>query len=212
MASFKGWMHKGLFVAAMLSGFPQAQAVVIFSDDFERADNNNLGNDWSEENHTVDDVAILMAGNGYARFRDGRSEGPAMFQTDLDAAGLNAIDLFYSYKAGGNSDNSGSDDELEVLWKLSSDATWQTLATHALVGVGSWTHGSVMLPGTADGNLISIGFQGNNFSHDNLGNLQIDDVSLTGNPATVPEPSILALMGLGLAGIGYRSHRNNKAA
>ncbi len=67
-----------------------------------------------------------------------------------------------------------------------------------------------VVPGTISGGKGYGDIECIRLSFNGVGGLDgdIDNVKLT----QVPEPATLALMGLGLAGIGYKRHRSKKAA
>lgn len=179
------------------------QANVIFFDDFNRANDTDVGNGWAEINDGSGDVAI---NNNTLRLRDSRPDkriDAAASQLTLSTLGLTDINLVFDWKALVDSD---PNDRLVVDYKIGS-GSWLRLDTFALGDDPTYWHRdqSFNLVGAQDNSQIGIRFW-INVSEDASGNregVRIDNVSVTG----VPEPGTLALVGLGLAGLGFSRKR-----
>lgn len=219
--------------ALALSG--SALAAPIFSDDFNRSNANSVGGGWSEiersGNNNRNDVAI--SGNAL-QLRDNRGAASA---ASPDAAATFSVstlgleNLFLSFAWAPLTD-SESDDFLNVSWRT-GDGDWTDLWSVGLGGNGGWSTANVGL-GASAANLESIDvrfwtdvnvswwfmFWSDSTTDEGA---RIDWISLTGNPIpvvesppvsdsqAVPEPTTLALLGLGLAGLGTLRRKQRAA-
>lgn len=223
--------------ALALSG--SALAAPIFSDDFNRSNANNVGGGWSEiersGKNNRDDVAI--SGNAL-QLRDNRGAASA---ASPDAAATFSVstlgleNLFLSFAWAPLTD-SESDDFLNVSWRTGG-GDWTDLWSVGLGGDGGWSSANVGL-GASAANLESIdirfwtdvdhssilealaGLISNPLANEGA---RIDWISLTGNPIpvvesppvsdsqAVPEPTTLALLGLGLASLGALRRKQRAA-
>jgi hypothetical protein len=185
---------KQLLVTASLSLFClSASATVIFQDDFNRADSNNVGNGWSTIEDDRNDVAIR---NNTLQLRDN--------QRGIDAAAwhYNSTETFseiYIDFDWAASYNTESRDDLYLSWFDGTD--WNDI-WHTTLGGSGFASVSVGAIAGAE-NLSDFGFA---FWTDVSSSREaafIDNVVLRGTVTSVSEPGSLALLGLGLAGLGF---------
>lgn len=175
-----------------------ASATIIFEDDFNRANSNNLGSDWSTIETDGDDVAIV---NNTLRMRD-----DFLFRL-IDAAATQHIstesfdDIYinFEWKALIASESS---DTLFLSWYDGSNWTdiWQTG-----LGSDSDSFASVSVGAISGANDLSdFGFRFRIDVDEVFGNnegVYLDNIVLRGTP--IPEASSLVLLGLGLACVGF---------
>ncbi|MDY0047176.1 MAG: PEP-CTERM sorting domain-containing protein [Thauera propionica] len=216
---------------AALAVSGSALAAPVFSDEFNRSNANNLGGDWSEIERNGNDVAI--SGNAL-QLRDNRGVASA---SSPDAAATFSVstlgleDLFLSF-AWAPLIASEDEDVLNVSWRTGDNA-WTNIWSSGLGGDGGWSSANVEL-GASAADLESIDirfwtevnvswwfiFWGDSTADEGA---RIDWISLTGNPIPavvtppvsdsqpVPEPTTLALLGLGLAGLGALRRKQRAA-
>jgi hypothetical protein len=91
--------------------------------------------------------------------------------------------------------------EVEVSYLLGSSTSAQTF--NATTSGSYWTDWTTKQTSfVADGSSVTIQFKNINVSSTNGYDLGLDNVVVEGAQTTVPEPASLALLGIGLAGLG----------
>ena len=193
-----------LFLASILSA-PSAFGVVIFEDDFNRSNRNNVGNGWAEVERHSNDVRI---NGGVLHLRDNRGNGvdAAATQSGFSTIGLTDIMLSYDW---GASNNTESNDSLFVQWRVTGSDSWTTLVEHALGG--SSLTSNIVSFGIEAANQANIEFRFYTSVSASNERAFIDNVILTGRAAAtaVSEPTTLML--LSIAGLGFLARRKRAA-
>ncbi len=178
-----------------------ASAVVIFEDDFNRSNRNNVGNGWSEIEKHNNDVAV---NNGMLRLRDNQNNSIDAAASQLNGfSTMGLTDIMLSYEWGA-SNNTEANDSLFVDWRVSGSSNWTQLVEHALGG--SNLVGNVLQLGVLAANQAGIEFRFYTSVSASNERAFLDNVILSGRSiaSTVSEPSTLALMLLCFGMIGMR--------
>jgi hypothetical protein len=179
-----------------------ASAVVIFNDDFNRADSNTVGNGWTEIDSQNNDVKIL---NNRLRLRDNDTTPDAQAaQLGLSTFGYENITLSYDWAPIGISDLGD-----KLIVQIAIGGSFTTIGTHFLGGAGGvFTSEFFALPAFAyDATPFQLRFRTNvteNSNGDREGAF-VDNVVLSGT--RIPEPGTMAMFAIGLAGLGYARRR-----
>lgn len=191
----------------MIAGAP-AIAATIFEDAFTRANNNSVGNSWSEIENGSSDVAINSNALQLRDFRSGTitvNNPDAAASRSLSTVGFNAIQLSFDWKPLNT--NSESSDILWGAYNIGSG--WVNLGSGFALGSdsGAWTSSIFNLAAGAS-NLPSLGIRfWTNVSANDEGAF-VDNVRVLGAAVSpAPEPEIYAMMLAGLGLMGFVARR-----
>ena len=192
----KSWIKTLSAIAICTLISTSASAMIIFSDDFNRSNSNNVGNGWSEIEDDSNDVAIV---NNVLQLRDNRFGTDAAVTRTMDTTGFSSIFIDFDWAASYNTESS---DELFVGYKgiILYRKLWETDLGGS--GFASETIDASAMIGDTDARL--------RFWTDVSGSTEaayIDNVvvrGVRGATASLSEPGTLILMGLGLAAMGLR--------
>lgn len=172
--------------------------------------NANGGQSWFQGN---DGIFAAQAGadNSYAaaNFLSGASSTGAidnwLITPELTLSGTTRITFFTRTASAGE----GFDDNLGLLFGAGSGSEITGFKTSLLsidsaAYPGDWTRYTAEFTGTGTGR-FAFHYTGNVNASDYIG---LDSVSIS----AVPEPSTWAMLGLGLAGVGFMARRSRRAA
>jgi hypothetical protein len=193
-----------------------AHATPVFSDDFNRAISNSVGNGWTEQESQAGDISIVNR-SGIDHQMQIQDLSPQAIASHV--SGVSTVDftqLYLSYEWAPLS-NTELGDQLLVEWRDGSvsGSVWNLIATHDLNGGQSYSAELLSLSSSSNGLAdIELRFR-LNLNENNEGAL-VDNVLLSGMSATtlssnaVPEPCTLALAGVGLVGMFASSLRRGR--
>lgn len=127
----------------------QVQPVCSFTDDFERADSNSVGNGWAETEDFIDEVIVLggsvtIRGNGHAITRT------------VSTDGIENVELSYSWRDFGTTT---SKDLLIVEWRVCGADLWTLANLHALNEQNSFVLASALLTPDPSCDCVEIRFR-----------------------------------------------------
>jgi hypothetical protein len=188
-------------------------ATVLFSDDFDRANNKTLGNGWSELSYNRNDVAVRGKS---MLLRDDAAGLPdaAAASLVIDGTGYENITVSFDWRSLGP--NERKDDLFmsfaEAPAPALTDADDWTLAFNGGAGGKKWFTESISISAGADNTLFNIMFWTDVSSRLNGGKregFRIDNVVVMGDSivAAVPAPASLPLLAAGLLGLGFVGRR-----
>jgi hypothetical protein len=185
-----------------------SSATIIFSDDFDRANNDTVGNGWSTVEDDNSDVAIS---DNALQIRDYDLEWNwSSFSVDhIDSeASQNTStesykDIFIDFDWAA-SYSTESSDSLFLSW-TNNGTDWTNIWSTSLGGSGFTSVNVGAIAGADD--LSNFGFKFSTNVDKSSEAAYIDNVVLSGTQ--IPEPMSLALLGLALAGIGFSRKQKN---
>ena len=179
-----------------------ASAVVLFSDDFNRSHPTDVGNGWGESESETNDVRVL---SNKLRIRD-QNPITGMAWHTVNTSGYENITLSFTLDSFFTSPG-------DLMWiDLSTDggSTYATsLPAFPLVEfLPVITYTDIALLGMENDSDFTFRFRlGLIAPQLGAGQARIDNVVIKGDAIPVSEPGSLALLGLGLAGLGYARRR-----
>ena len=190
---------KCLVSVCVVAGSLGAQAAPVFSDNFDASVSglNVVPTGWTVSDGTVDVVGGGFCVSGLCVDLDGSTGNAGILSRDFALVG--GVDYTLNFDLSGSKRGSGTDDILISFGTA-------TLFLDDLAAAAPYTTYSLdFLPGS-DG-IFSISFA--NAGGDNIGALLDNLVLTSGDPpnGTIPEPGVLALLGIGLAGLALIRRR-----
>jgi len=200
-----------ILIGTVLSSITiSANAAILFSENFESG---SLAQ-WTAGNAQIV-VDPLDSSNNVLNFTSLNSAGDIFSTNSLFSSNSNLFTLSFDY-LGDNNDSGGFFGYSQGLpanhvWLAGSDTNytgttlWQdnlsgSLTDRILVGNKNWQHYSFTF--TSSFNPIHLMIEDFVGSDNFAGNAYFDNIELT-DAASVPEPSILALFGMGLLGMSF---------
>ena len=194
-----------------------AMATPIFSDDFNRALSDTVGNGWQEVEgaspSAAADVSIVerSAGDNEMQVRDNDPNGIASQLAGISTLGYTNLTLAYDWSPTNNTE---AGDLLFVEWRDGAAGSWTQIAAHALLGTGTHSAALWSLPDAAA--VADFEFRYRVAVNANNEGATIDNVVLSGlrsgdEASAVPEPGSLALAGLGLCLLPWVARRRQRA-
>ena len=211
---------KSVCIAAVLSSISvSASAAVLFSEDFQSG---SLAQ-WTDGNGQIVSDPLDSSNNNKVLNFTSRNSAGDIFSTDaLFSSNSGQFTLSFDYL--GDNNNSGGFIGYSQsfpgghVWLAGSDtdytgtSLWQdnlagSITDRILVGDGNWQSYSFTFTSTINPiHLMIEDFLGS----DNVaGNAYFDNIVLT-DAVSVPEPSIIALFGLGLLGVSFSAKKRKR--
>lgn len=202
----------------------QANATVLFEDDFNRANSANIGSEWSVNEAQASDVAIYRNELRLRDYLPHGSNSTTMLTSALfavDASAFNSVNVTFDWRVLSSTEIS---DTLVFGIAGTQGTLSQTLFTASLETAGSFSE-DISINGLSS---LTLGFWLNVNSHTE--SIYLDNIMAVGtspflsapNPASPPtlsnppthsvsESSSLALMLIGVAGLTARKRHTGKA-
>lgn len=203
-------------VAVVLTASAASASVTLFSDNFNRATSDDVGNGWSELERRSNDVQVwnqtLILSNELSGTPDA-----AAASLVIDASGFKDIVVSFDWRAFVSNE---STDKLVLSWaedpapRMTREGDW-TEVTRVGNNGGTWSNVTRALGAAADNARFNLMFWTN--VTQNTEGFYVDNVKVTGTAvpsvSAVPLPAALPLMLTAVAGAGvaYRRRRGTRA-
>jgi len=192
-------IKKLLLPLALLAVSSSVQSSILFSEDFENGLSFAGGGNWSS-NYSGIIVSDPIETDSALTF--GRLYGGGDLRSDYFNSTTGLFNISFDYLGTCQTNNCGG-----FFWN--SRTGWDGTTSpyrDTLIDDGSWHTLSFDVTAT----LLQIRLEDWNGSGGVAGDAFFDNIVITDGVAAVPEPSMIALLGLGLVGFGFSARRKRK--